>query len=92
VTCAGCKEPRGISCHCSRCHQSFASLALFDKHLSVRYGRGAGRTAITCKRPDKMKLVLDVWGTWRSPEGLVAATVRVSKMNTRRVTRRRDTK
>lgn len=88
MTCHGCKPPRGKrACHCALCHQNFASLRLFDKHQDVKYGHE--RATIVCERPEKLGLVLDAWGTWRTRPDLLNTTARVSNMNTRREIKRR---
>jgi hypothetical protein len=85
---AGCKEMRGTTCHCAGCHNTFGSLKLFDGHQSVTYGKTVGR--VVCKDPAKQGFVLDAWGTWRTPENLVATANRVAAMNTARFERQQN--
>jgi hypothetical protein len=80
--------PRGTSCHCGACHETFAALKIFDRHQSVTYGERTAR--VVCKDPAKIGLVLDAWGTWRTPENLIATTNRVSAMNTARYERQNE--
>ena len=62
-TCAyhGCYKPTVTEYHCGRCHETFATLTLFEDH---RPGIG-----LICKPPAD-GLVQDKNGVWHTPEGL----------------------
>lgn len=79
-----CDELRGQVCHCPRCHQTFGSLALFDRHQHVDYMRNP---AVSCRYPEDLGLLLDMWVVWRTPEDLRASTEKIARMNTRKATR-----
>lgn len=81
-----CKPLRGKACHCAKCHATFGTLKLFDKHQDVEYGR---TPTIVCRKPEEIGLILDTWGTWRTRENLLTVTARVSAMNTRREIKKR---
>lgn len=60
--------------HCAQCHETFATLILFDRHHQIRRG------AVLCKHPRALGLVKDTWGTWRTAQDLRALTGRLEKM------------
>lgn len=60
--------------HCGACHQTFASLSLFDDHQTVNY---QGKPAVHCKSPVRMRLV-DRGGVWYTPEGAKRAETRAT--------------
>ena len=68
-------------CHCVRCHQTFGTLALFDRHHDVDYRRDP---AVLCNAPEALGLVRGPNETWWTPEALSALTERVGKMVTAR--------
>lgn len=72
---------RAKAAHCPACHETFSSTRLFDRHQDVDYDR---RPVVICKEPESVGLVLDTWGTWRTPENLMVTTARISAMNTAR--------
>ncbi len=71
--------------HCARCHQTFSSLTLFDRHQDVDYGR---QPAVLCRAPlSALGLVRDLGGTWCTPQGAVsrqAQSVRLAAARSRR--------
>lgn len=51
---------------CPRCGDTFAGLALFDRHHSVNYNR---TPPILCRDPARFGMVRASTGTWTTPEG-----------------------
>ncbi len=81
-----CTLPVGSNLsHCSKCHQTFSSLTLFDKHQDVDYDR---TPAVVCKtRLTALGLVKDLGGTWCTPDAAIsrqAQSVRLAMTRSRR--------
>jgi len=72
-----CSLPFGSNLnHCAKCHQTFTSLTMFDKHQEVQ--KGPGR--VLCRPPEALGLVRDTKGVWRTPEGVESLYRRMGMM------------
>lgn len=69
------------SFHCARCHQTFGTLKIFDRHQDVRYKPPAH---FRCRKPEGSGLVQAPNGTWWTPEALESMTDKVRKMHAAR--------
>jgi hypothetical protein len=77
VTCCDARPTPG-QYHCTKCCNTFGTLALFDQHQAVRYGPPSH---LACRRPDRLRGVLrDEHGVWRTAEDAEAITARVRAM------------
>jgi hypothetical protein len=80
-----CSLPAGSNLnHCAGCHQTFSSLAMFDRHQEKDYSR---RPVVSCKPPEALGLVRDTWGTWRTPEAAESLAGRMEKLREARQTK-----
>ncbi len=63
MRCRQCgKDWSGLKmCHCSRCHRTFSTLAVFDAHQPAS-------TGWDCQDPAKNKFVTDDRGIWKYPK------------------------
>jgi hypothetical protein len=75
--------------HCARCHQTFGTLDSFDGHQIRRFETDSPVTCLLVPEFARLRLVPDVNGVWRTPEGL-ARSERGREMMAGFARRRRD--
>jgi hypothetical protein len=69
-TCKGCDASwTGLKmCHCSACHQTFSTVALFDRHRSFEGQHGSCRDPATLIDRKGNPVMVLTGGVWRGPQ------------------------
>lgn len=68
---------------CGKCHETFGTLGLFDRHQDCKYWReGALKwlASVSCIRPEALGMVRDAKGWWQTPQGLISRSQRATRL------------
>ncbi len=88
-----CKKPSTSQAHCSACHTTYATVALFDEHradstitaqTNIKRGDGKGgqRLINVCADPESLNLI-EAYGAWNTVDGAEKLAASVARLHSR---------